>query len=72
MTTDITEQKEASICYPYLYGYLEQSLRHLAYDLSRKGLMIESAVPAAQALVDSVIKKAYKAEREHTNSMLMK
>lgn len=63
MTNDNTEKKEVSISYPYLAGYLEQSMRHLADVLVRKGIIIESAVPAVQDHVDSVIKKAYAAER---------
>lgn len=66
MTTDNTELKKAPVCYPYIAGYLEQSMRHVAQELVDKGLMIESAVWAAQAHIDSVVKRAYEAERKHS------
>jgi len=56
------------ICYPFLYGYLEQALRGLFYDLVREGFLLvdRSEQDKLEKLIDEKIKNANKAEREHS------
>ena len=55
------------INYPYLAGYLEQSIKSLASALERNGI-IKPGDKKAQKLIEQIveekIKQAYKAERE--------
>ena len=54
------------ICYPYLHGYLEQTLRGLAYDLVRDGFLDRDKQDEFEKLINEKIESAHKAEREHS------
>ena len=54
------------ICYPYLHGYLEQSLKGLAHDLVREGFVDRSMQDKLEKLINKKIENAHKAEREHS------
>ena len=54
------------ICYPYLHGYLEQTLKSLSYDLIKKGFLDRDKQDEFEKLINEKIENAHKAEREHS------
>jgi hypothetical protein len=54
------------ICYPYLHGYLEQTLKGLSYDLVKEGLVDHTKQKELEKLINEKIQNANKAEREHS------
>ena len=54
------------ICYPYLHGYLEQTLKSLSYDLVREGFLDCDKQDEFEKLINEKIENAHKAEREHS------
>lgn len=62
----ITETKKTPVCYPYLSGYLEQTMASLARELVAAELADPMAVWAIQAYINSKILAAHAAERAHS------
>jgi len=51
-------------CYPYLYGYLQQVLKCLHFDLVNEGIVDHDKQDKLVKYIDEKIKNAHKAERE--------
>jgi hypothetical protein len=54
------------ICYPYLTGALEQTLKGLTYDLIANELVGRDQREVLQKLINEKIERAIAAEREYT------
>jgi hypothetical protein len=54
------------ICYPYLTGWLEQTLRGLTYDLVAKGLVDRDKQEVLEKIINEKIESAIKAERDYS------
>lgn len=54
------------ICYPYLHGYLEQSLKSLSRELVKEGFVDHAKQDELEKLINERIENAHKAEREHS------
>jgi len=53
-------------CYPYLHGYLEQSLKSLSRELIKEGFVDRAKQEELEKLIYQKIDNAHKAEREHS------
>ena len=60
-----------TISYPYLSGFLEQTLRSFPNVLEREGIVgwNSKEYKKVMALVDKEIMRAHQAEREHSEKM---
>jgi hypothetical protein len=56
------------ICYAYLTGWLEQTIRGLTYDLISKGLVDKDQKDTMDKLMSEKIERAIEAEREHSKN----
>jgi len=54
------------ICYPYLAGYFEQSMRSLTHKLSAQGLIANKNRSAVEKLIEDEIKRGLDNERKHS------
>jgi hypothetical protein len=63
----MTDHNNTPICYPYLTGALEQTLKGLTYDLIANELVGRDQREVLEKLINEKIERAIKAEREFSS-----
>lgn len=56
------------ICYAYLTGWLEQTIRNLTHDLISRGLVDKDQKDTVDKLMSEKIERAIEAERLHSKN----